>query len=171
MVIQVDQELCTGCGVCVDACSVGAIHLVDQRPVIDNALCTACEACIEACLNEAITALYIPARNAPIMSLPVAESRPVPVRNQTALPETAAPARGLAPLAGAALAFLGSEIAPRLVDVLITTLERRLARPTITTITPLSTSPRSLTVQSRGKRRQARYRGGRTGNRNPKERR
>lgn len=171
MIIQVNQELCAGCGVCVDACSVGAIQLVDQRAVIDEALCTQCEACIEACPDGAITALPIPARSTSIVALPAAESRMVPARDQTALPETAAPARGLASLAGAALAFLGREIAPRLADVLIAALERRLARPTTTSIAPVSTSSRSLTAQGRGERRQARHRRGRAGNRNHKERR
>jgi len=95
----------------------------------------------------------------------------VPVRDQAALPETAAPARGLAPLAGAALAFLGREIAPRLADALIAALERRLARPTTTSIAPASSSSRSPTAQGRGEQRQARYRGGRIGYKNHKERR
>jgi Fe-S-cluster-containing hydrogenase component 2 len=171
MVIQVNQELCAGCGVCVDACSAGAIQLVDQRAVIDDALCTQCEACADACPNEAITALSIPARSVSIVALPAAGSHLVPGRDQAALPEMAAPARGLATLAGAALAFLGSEVAPRLADVLIDALERRLARPATTTVAPVSTSSRSHTARSRGERRQARYRGGCTGNRNPKERR
>ena len=171
MVIQVNQELCAGCGVCVDACSVGAIHLVDQRAVIDDALCTQCEACADACPNEAITALSIPARSVSIVALPAAGSHLVPGRDQAALPEMAAPARGLATLAGAALAFLGRKVAPRLADVLIDALERRLLRPTTTAIAPTSSSSLTPAAKTRGERRQARYRGGCTGNRNPKERR
>jgi len=171
MVIQVNKELCGGCGVCVDACSVGAILLVDQWAVIDDALCTACEACIGACPNEAITMRSVPEPSVSIVTPPVAESRVVPVREQATLPETAVPASGARPWAGAALAFLRSEIAPRLVDVLITALERRLSRPTTTTIAPTSLSSRTPTAKTSGERRQARYRGGCTGNKNHKERR
>jgi len=171
MVIQVNQELCTGCGVCIDACSVGAIQLVDQRAVIDDALCTACEACIEACSNEAISMRSIPEPSVSIVTLPAAEAHSVPVWEEVAQPEKAASARGLVPLAGAALAFLGREVAPRLVDVVVDTLEHRLARPTTTTVSPVSTSTQVRTSGGRCERKQVRYRRGRTGNRNHKGRR
>ena len=171
MVIQVNQELCAGCGVCIEACSDGAIQLVDQRAVIDDALCTACEACIDACQNEAITARSILEPSVSIVTLPAAESHPVPVRDQAALLETTAPTRGLGPLAGVVLTFLGRDVAPRLVNLMIDALERRLARPATTVLPPLSTASQSLTRGSRGIRRQARYRGGRSITGNPKERR
>jgi NAD-dependent dihydropyrimidine dehydrogenase PreA subunit len=171
MVIQVNQELFAGCGVCIEACSDGSIQLVDQRAVIDEALCTQCEACMDACPNEAITALSLPAHNRSIAVLPAAEPRLVPVQGQAALPETAAPARGQRPIAGSVLAFLGSDVAPRLVDVLITALERRLSRLTTSSVIPVSTSSRIPAIQGRGERRQARYHRGRTGNRNDEGRR
>lgn len=171
MVIQVNQELCLGCGVCEDACLDEAIRLVDQQAVIDDALCTACEACIEICPNGAITAVYMTAQNPPIAVLPLTESGLVTRQQSAALPDTAVPTRSLVPMFGTALAFLGSEVAPRLVDVLVNALERRLTQSRTTAITTLSTSSRSLTAQSKGKQRQARYRGGYTDNRDHKGRR
>ena len=171
MGIQVNQEFCAGCGMCLEACSVGAIQLINHQAVIDDVLCKECEACIEACPNGAITAIYEPAQRVPIAARPVAETQIIPAPNPTVLPETAAPVRGLAPLAGAALAFLGHEVAPRLVDVLVNAFERRLTQPTATVITPSNPSASVLTTQSRGKQRQARYHGGRSGMRNQKGRR
>lgn len=171
MVLQVNQEFCSGCGVCVDTCCVGAIQMVGLHAVIDEALCTQCEFCVDACPNGAITVRSVSARCMPVIVPPAAESCLVPVQGEIVQPDSAMPARGLAPLAGAALAFLGREVAPRLVDVLINSLERRLAQPTTSAMTPISTSSRSLTSLSRGKQRQARFRGGRIGYRNLKGRR
>jgi NAD-dependent dihydropyrimidine dehydrogenase PreA subunit len=135
--IQVNQELCAGCGSCIDACSVGAIHLVDYRAEIDDDLCIACEACLENCPNGAIIAITAPAYTVPITVQPMIVPGSGLGQQPTTSLETAVPARGLKPLAGAALAFLGSEVAPRLVDVLIKSIENKLAQPTATTILPL----------------------------------
>lgn len=169
--MQVNQELCTGCGVCVDVCSVGAIQLIDQRAVVDNAGCTQCKACIDACPNGAITAVSALARSAPIVVQPASKRSMIPAPTRTLLPETAVPARGLASLAAATLAFLGREVAPRLADVLVTTVERMLTKPKAAAITPITTSSRVVTTRSSVRRRQARYRGGQMGIRNLKGRR
>jgi len=166
MIIRVNRESCNGCGVCVEACSVEAIQLVEQQAVIDNALCTQCEACIPVCPNGSITAFSMPASSTSIVALPVIETSTNPAPIQKALPESAAPARGLAPLAGVALAFLGHEVAPRLADMLLTVLERKLAQPVTITNAPVSTSSRSHTAPGRHEQRQIRYRGGSSENGN-----
>jgi len=52
--IIIDDELCTGCGNCVDSCPFGAIELEnDKVKVLPN--CNLCGACVEACPVEAIT--------------------------------------------------------------------------------------------------------------------
>jgi len=97
------------------------------------------------------------------MTKHVIESDPVFVRDLAVLPERETPTRGLASLAGAVLVFLGREVVPRLVDVLISALERRLARPTTTAAIPFNTSSRNYITHNKGQRRQARYRGGQPG--------
>jgi len=171
MSVYVKQELCTGFGVCAEACNVGAIHLEDHRAVIDTVLCTGCEACVDACPNGAITTIFINAPSGVILKTPDVESSLVPARTGTALPEKAVPARGLASLVGTAMAFLGSEVTPHLVDILMNALERRLARPAKDAVSPSSIPIGRLTAQRRGKQRQARYRGRQMSIRNLKERR
>jgi electron transfer flavoprotein alpha subunit len=54
MSINVDEELCTGCGSCVDSCPYGAIELDDDKAkILPN--CNLCGACVEACPVEAIS--------------------------------------------------------------------------------------------------------------------
>ncbi|MBU0573367.1 MAG: 4Fe-4S binding protein [Candidatus Margulisiibacteriota bacterium] len=50
----VDQETCTGCGICVDTCPVQAIEMIDGKARIDQDKCTDCKACIDACPVQAI---------------------------------------------------------------------------------------------------------------------
>ena len=54
MSILIDNELCTGCGSCVESCPYGGIEIIDNRAVMIDK-CNLCGACIEACPVEAIT--------------------------------------------------------------------------------------------------------------------
>lgn len=57
--IDVNQDLCSGCGICVALCSYGAIKLVESDKgvvaVIDDPKCKRCGVCSTACPSEAIT--------------------------------------------------------------------------------------------------------------------
>ncbi len=54
----VQDQLCTGCGICENVCHLKAIELsVEQgllRPHIDNTLCTRCGLCFQVCPGHAI---------------------------------------------------------------------------------------------------------------------
>ncbi len=53
MKYNIDESLCTGCGLCVNVCPVRAITLSDAAH-IDNDLCTGCGDCINVCKKGAI---------------------------------------------------------------------------------------------------------------------
>ena len=51
----VKQEMCTGCGVCVSQCPVGAMELTDDGfAEIDEAECIRCGRCHDVCPQEAV---------------------------------------------------------------------------------------------------------------------
>ena len=51
----VNEDMCVGCGVCVDDCPVGAITLKqDQKAIINEDECIRCGRCHEVCPEEAV---------------------------------------------------------------------------------------------------------------------
>ena len=51
----VNQDLCVGCGICVDDCPVGAIRQEEsQKAVITDNVCIRCGKCHEVCPEEAV---------------------------------------------------------------------------------------------------------------------
>jgi ferredoxin len=54
--IEIDQEKCNGCGLCVNACHEGAIELVDGKArVVSETYCDGLGACLPHCPTGAIT--------------------------------------------------------------------------------------------------------------------
>ena len=55
---RVNEDLCSGCGICVSACEFGAIRLVEKagRKVaqVDSVLCKGCGACVGSCPSRAV---------------------------------------------------------------------------------------------------------------------
>jgi NAD-dependent dihydropyrimidine dehydrogenase PreA subunit len=155
--IYIDGEKCTGCGVCEDVCPVEAIRVSDDVARIDQDRCNECQACVEACPNEAI-----------LMVIEPAEERAISLREQPA-PEVAlaephrapAPLRTkVVPVVGAALAFLGREVAPRLATYLLDALDRRLSQqPTSASSTKNLTPSSGAKGGQKGRHRRHRRRG------------
>ncbi|RLG56042.1 MAG: 4Fe-4S ferredoxin [Candidatus Hydrothermarchaeota archaeon] len=53
----VNEDMCTGCGSCVDACAQGVLELGDdgKSKVVNPDECVECCACVEACPEGAIS--------------------------------------------------------------------------------------------------------------------
>jgi len=51
----INQEICTGCSICINECPVGAIQLTDDAVAeIDEAECIRCGRCHDVCPQEAV---------------------------------------------------------------------------------------------------------------------
>jgi NAD-dependent dihydropyrimidine dehydrogenase PreA subunit len=127
--IYVDGEKCTGCGICEDVCPVEAVRVSDGVARIDQDKCNECEACIEVCPNEAVLVVIEPAEVTSDQSSVVPYQRPASEVALAELHRTPTPLRTkVVPVVGAALAFLGREVAPRLATYLVDALDRRLSQ-------------------------------------------
>ncbi|MCX5708228.1 MAG: FAD-binding protein, partial [Candidatus Omnitrophica bacterium] len=54
MGIQIINDKCVGCGLCIKTCLFGAIVLINKKAVIDLHKCTLCGACVPSCKFKAI---------------------------------------------------------------------------------------------------------------------
>jgi Fe-S-cluster-containing hydrogenase component 2 len=54
MPAKVNEDKCTGCEACIDACPAEAIKMVDGKASIDADTCVDCGVCVDECPVEAI---------------------------------------------------------------------------------------------------------------------
>ena len=55
-IVHIDEELCTGCGLCVMPCAEGAIEIVDGKAkVVKEELCDGAGFCLAVCPEGALT--------------------------------------------------------------------------------------------------------------------
>ena len=110
--VWVDGARCTGCGLCVESCPVGALALLDGMARVDEEACTGCGACIDVCPEGAIE---------PVVQgeLVLAPERPVP-----AVYRPGPLVQGV----GAALTVAGVGLLTRAAGALVRAVSRWLAR-------------------------------------------
>jgi len=78
MEMQVNKQLCAGCGACISVCPMDAIHMLDGVAVLDTEKCSQCQACADVCPQGAITAVGVPAVTAnPALFQPKPETKVV----------------------------------------------------------------------------------------------
>ena len=55
-IVRIDEDLCTGCGVCVSPCAEGAIAIVDGKAkVVRDELCDGAGFCLGVCPTGALS--------------------------------------------------------------------------------------------------------------------
>lgn len=181
MTIKINQDLCAGCGICMDDCPAGAIFMTNGWAVIDQKNCTGCKTCVDVCPNGAIEVLENQPEVEIIQSWQV-DQVPAPIQGQVLSPAPASSVRKLAPIASAALAYMGREVVPRVVDAMVTALENRVSRTASHENISLDPTPNPGELHwigskevpgksRRGRGKQIRNRGGRGNFRNQKGRR
>jgi NAD-dependent dihydropyrimidine dehydrogenase PreA subunit len=63
-IVHIDEDACTGCGLCVSPCAEGAIEIVDGKArVVREELCDGAGFCLGVCPTGALT---IETREAPV---------------------------------------------------------------------------------------------------------
>ncbi|MDT3698988.1 MAG: 4Fe-4S binding protein [Thermincola sp.] len=54
-IVEINEEKCTGCGICITACAEGALKLIDGKArLISDVYCDGLGACLPACPADAI---------------------------------------------------------------------------------------------------------------------
>ncbi len=77
---RVDQDLCTGCGVCEGRCQMDAIEIIDDISNINLDRCIGCGVCVPTCPEDAIELVEkeektIPAKNTAETYLKIAKKK------------------------------------------------------------------------------------------------
>jgi NAD-dependent dihydropyrimidine dehydrogenase PreA subunit len=122
VMIYIDSGRCQGCGQCVEACPVSALRLEEGIAQIDQTRCTGCEACLAVCPEKAI--LSVRASGSREEALAVIEPTGPPARSAQPSQLTRW-APKIAPILGAALAYVAHEVVPQVMAHWLSDADRR----------------------------------------------
>lgn len=146
----VDETRCSGCGACIEVCPTGAISIRGDTAVINQEGCTQCEACFHACPQQAILSVSDRSLVAePDRLTAVATSPPRRVRSISA---------GAAPALAAALIYVGREVVPRVANLLLDALERRMTEFPTSGVDQIATGSDAASRSGSGRGHRRRHR-------------
>jgi ferredoxin len=86
-IIEIDEEKCDGCGICVDACHEGAIQMINGKAkLVSDIYCDGLGDCVGECPQDAITIIEREAENYDEDAVQENMKRLSQVRGQTEIP-------------------------------------------------------------------------------------
>ena len=122
--VYVNDTACNGCGVCSDICSTGALIFQNHRAYIDQELCQECEACVSICPQGAILCGEMNTISQEVIRVP--SVLPAQSDFQEKLSERIPIREVILPTISSILLWTGRELVPRLADLAIRHLDRRM---------------------------------------------
>ena len=157
--VTINYADCNGCGLCVDECPTGALILQYNHAFIDQDVCQECHSCISVCPKGAILAVENQPATENVIRI---RANPEPALNTLAEPAEPIPLREmLLPAMGTVLLWTGRELAPRLADLALGVLDRRIQTANLVSNNQVQRSHRndiSASTQARGRGRRRRRR-------------
>jgi len=132
--IQVDEERCQGCGLCVRVCPKGAIHVEGGLAIVDQGRCDLCVAqpealCVSACPQQAIYPVIV-VKPQPELPVETWLSRKVVPITVEAKPPSVIGQLARSPALYSILGFIGKEVLPRALDLFLTKRDQPKAATT-----------------------------------------
>ena len=122
--VRVDDTLCNGCGECIEVCPTGALILRNNHAFIDQNLCLDCDACVDTCPQGAILLSEGMPINRDVIRIP--EAVPDYSVSQLQHSEQTSVRDIVFPAIGSLLLWTGRELVPRLADLALGYLDRRI---------------------------------------------
>jgi len=121
MTITVKQELCRGCGICMQVCPNDAIYLENRKAIIDQSKCSSCQLCINACPLGAIKI------EEEIQLVSIEKPQ---VAEIVQSPATVIPSSSKFNWSKALLTFASQQVLPRLLDIVGSAIDQKVNHQT-----------------------------------------
>jgi NAD-dependent dihydropyrimidine dehydrogenase PreA subunit len=122
--VYINDAACNGCGECAEVCPNSALVIQNNQAVILQELCEECEICIDACPQSAILSAQELPDSRDVIQVPVSfPERPILLNEHS---DRVSMRDRVLPVVGSVLLWSGRELLPRLADVALGYLDRRI---------------------------------------------